>query len=507
MDGQGWMDGRVQAALDTLSACVDVLAGLPVAGADGRDVAGVVLAAQKLSGRLEALAASLLPVVEADGWWAVEGAQSSAQWLAVSARIPHSTAAMLVAAGRAMRDHLPATAAAAVAGVVPFDRVVTLTRVAVTSDARRAALADPASACGEGFLLAQARLLGADQFRRLVTRWAAAADPGSDERGHQDATDREFVGVAPTTGGFHLSGFLTIDHGAILNTALGALMRPPTRDETRTTQQRRAGALVDLARLTLDHDLTRPGAGGGVRPHLTCVVDYDTLHRTLTGHSPDDPDEDEDRHDGDGDGDRDGDSDGGDGDRGGDGDDGGGGDRGGGDDGDARRRAGRGASGGDGPSRAGRAGGRSRPVRLTPVADIERFAVAEILGAGPIPPSVLARLACDSDINRLIFGPQSQVIDAGRTERTYNGIRRRAILARDQTCRYPHCDAPPALTEIHHTRHWARDHGTTHTDTGITLCWHHHTIVHQHNIDITRTPTGGWTFTRRDRGGPPPTVG
>jgi len=130
------------------------------------------------------------------------------------------------------------------------------------------------------------------------------------------------------------------------------------------------------------------------------------------------------------------------------------------------------------------------------VADIERFAVGEVLGMGPIPGSVLARLACDSEVTRVVFGPSSQVIDAGRAERTFSGPRRRAIIARDQTCRYPSCTAPPALGELHHVDHWASG-GRTDINAGVLLCWYHHDRVHRLRISISRSPGGGWTFTTR----------
>ena len=69
----------------------------------------------------------------------------------------------------------------------------------------------------------------------------------------------------------------------------------------------------------------------------------------------------------------------------------------------------------------------------------------------PIPRWVLDRLACDSEVTRVVFGPQSQVLDVGRSQRTFTGPRRRALDARDGGCRAPGCHAPPRLCEGHHT--------------------------------------------------------
>ncbi|RHA40122.1 HNH endonuclease signature motif containing protein [Cellulomonas rhizosphaerae] len=416
--------------LEAMRVATDLLAEFDPRDLDGCEAAQQFLALDQVAGRITALAARRLPVVEADGWWATDGSRTVASWVSSAGRMTYGRAASLVRLGRAFQGALPLTAAAASAGTVPFDHAQALARHAPTSDIRKEALAAPASECGEEFLVEHAEQLGADPFARLVARWAAAADPESDERGYRKATDREFVGLSETTGGFHLKGFLTTNHGATLRAALDAVMTPPTPDDTRTTQQRRAQALADVARLTLDQGLV--GSGAAVRPHLTCIVDWESLQRAL-------------------------------------------------------HRTGAAGSSASGPF----------GFRLEPIADEERFAVGEIPGAGPIPQHVLARLACDSEITRVVFGPQSQVINVGRAERTFSGPRRRAIIARDGTCRYPDCSAPPSLGELHHVDHWVRDLGDTDANRGILLCWYHHALVHRLGIEIGRSPTGRWTFTTR----------
>ncbi|NCT91276.1 DUF222 domain-containing protein [Cellulomonas sp. APG4] len=115
----------------------------------------------------------------------------------------------------------------------------------------------------------------------------------------------------------------------------------------------------------------------------------------------------------------------------------------------------------------------------------------------PLPPSVLARLVCDSDVARVVFGPEGQVLDVGRAHRTFTGHLRRAVVARDRSCRYPGCGAPPHLGEIHHVRQWARDHGDTSVANGILLCWYHHDLVHRRGLHIA-WEHGAWRLTRHD---------
>jgi len=88
--------------------------------------------------------------------------------------------------------------------------------------------------CNESFLLDQARDLPVDQFRTLVRRWAAAADPDADERGFARAQEREFLELSHTLDGYHLGGFRTVEHALVLQTALDAVVGGRAKDDTRT---------------------------------------------------------------------------------------------------------------------------------------------------------------------------------------------------------------------------------------------------------------------------------
>lgn len=118
-------------------------------------------------------------------------------------------------------------------------------------------------------------------------------------------------------------------------------------------------------------------------------------------------------------------------------------------------------------------------------------------GRIPIPRTVLDRIACDSEVTRIVFGPTSEVLDVGRTQRTFTGPRRRALDARDGGCRAPGCHAPPKWCEGHHKIPW-RLGGDTSVDDGFLLCGHHHPWYHDHAITVTDTPDGGLRFTGPD---------
>ncbi|WP_407344916.1 DUF222 domain-containing protein [Pengzhenrongella phosphoraccumulans] len=436
---------------------VDALADVSPRDLDGAGALELFDRVFELSDRLQAIATRALPVVESDVPWNVNGARTFPTWLARRAHLTYAKAKRMTRLAHALRDELPLTAAAVVTGGegrVSVEQAEILTTAAATSDVRRAVLADPHAPVGERFLLDQAAQVSADMLRMLARRWAAAADPEADERGYKDATEREFFDVSATTGGCHLSGFLTTEHGQGLLVALQAVQGVPAAGDDRTASQRRAGALSDLARLTLDQGLT--GKHASVRPHISVLVDYPTLiamttragvtHLLDPSLHPTDCDQVD----------------------------------------PALLFP---------PPAPGGLHEQGLLNRTVPVAaEVLRPAVFE--DGQLVSRAVLDRLLCDAEISRFMFSPDSQLINIGRSKRTFTGQLRRAIIARDKHCQYPGCTAPPRMCECHHSIQWFRDHGDTDATTGVLLCWHHHDHTHDHGIEITWTPHG-WQFTDR----------
>ncbi len=147
--------------------------------------------------------------------------------------------------------------------------------VAATSQARRDVLADRGHACNEAFLVEQARRLPVDDLRAVVRVWSCRADPDTDERGFREATEREHLTLSRLPYGYRVDGQLTAEHGQQLSTALAALTPVPAADDARSTAQRRAQALADLARTVIEHHPV--GAGRVSRPRVSVLVDHATL--------------------------------------------------------------------------------------------------------------------------------------------------------------------------------------------------------------------------------------
>jgi hypothetical protein len=114
---------------------------------------------------------------------------------------------------------------------------------------------------------------------------------------------------------------------------------------------------------------------------------------------------------------------------------------------------------------------------------------ADLEFSTPISALTVQRLACDANVARVVFGPDSVVVDVGRAARVVSGATRRALNARDQHCRWPGCERVASWTAAHHLVHWTQG-GATDLSNLILLCHRHHWMVHE----------GGWKLVRADDG-------
>jgi hypothetical protein len=114
---------------------------------------------------------------------------------------------------------------------------------------------------------------------------------------------------------------------------------------------------------------------------------------------------------------------------------------------------------------------------------------AELGGVGPIHPEIARRIACDAvrtvvsvaptaDDSSWITGSPAVPLSVGRATRTIPASIRTALVLRDNGCRFPGCDRPPAWTDGHHIIHWA-DGGPTELGNLVSLCRSHHRQVHE----------------------------
>ncbi len=137
--------------------------------------------------------------------------------------------------------------------------------------------AEPAAKVDE-LLATTAADFAPERFRRVVAHVRHCVDPDGAVVDANALHERRRLHMSQTLDGmFVLSGLLDAEGGACVRTALEAVM-PGRREHDRTPAQRRADALVELARRNLDAGTLE--TNHGQRPHLTVTVPAATLMGT-----------------------------------------------------------------------------------------------------------------------------------------------------------------------------------------------------------------------------------
>jgi hypothetical protein len=191
-----------------------------------------------------------------------DGALSTTAWLRHRCKLSSSAAAERTAMARHLAE-LPQTAAAFGQGDLGYEHARVITRAAE-------AIGDEIMQGAEHILVEAAGRLDPQRLQIAAEHLRHFLAP---ERMHRDAKEeheRRALFISPLLDGvFRIDGHLDREGGACLLAALEALLPPRAADDTRTPAQRRADALVELARQRME-------AAGG-RPHVTLIVRAETL--------------------------------------------------------------------------------------------------------------------------------------------------------------------------------------------------------------------------------------
>jgi Domain of unknown function (DUF222) len=94
-----------------------------------------------------------------------------------------------------------------------------------------------------------------------------------------------------------------------------------------------------------------------------------------------------------------------------------------------------------------------------------------------IPAETARRLLCDAGIVPVLEDAAGTPLDVGRKTRVIPTAIRRALIARDESCRFPSC-TNRLYTDAHHLVHWV-DGGATSLSNTALLCSTHHVLVHE----------------------------
>ncbi len=111
------------------------------------------------------------------------------------------------------------------------------------------------------------------------------------------------------------------------------------------------------------------------------------------------------------------------------------------------------------------------------------------------------------------LGGPSLPLDVG-VSRDIPAAIRRAVILRDQRCRFPGgCDQPAAACEVHHLTHKADGGTTSVTECALFCTFHHQVVIHQQGWTVVLNPDGTTTAWNKDKTkvlhshSPPPRAG
>jgi hypothetical protein len=142
------------------------------------------------------------------------------------------------------------------------------------------------------------------------------------------------------------------------------------------------------------------------------------------------------------------------------------------------------------------------PAPPTLVVHVAAEALAAGEGAGEVEDgpvlagAVVRRLACDARLETVAESPDGSTVGIGRAGRSVPSWLARRVRHRDQGCRFPGCERS-RWVRLHHLVHWAEG-GPTNLDNLVTLCSHHHGLVHEGGWRVAGHPDRRLTFLRPD---------
>jgi hypothetical protein len=454
-----------------LTASVDDLAARDLTGLPDAVQAERVLELRRLMDRLEGQWLKELAAVDGRGAAGAEqGVQvgSTAAWLRHRLRLGAGAASSSVRTARALfGGPLTATANALRAGEISVAHAAVLAHGTHDLPAHVTAEAEPV-------LVEAAGRLDPPRLRRVLGHLQQVADPEGADREGERRHARRGVWLAPTWEGMvALQGLLEPEADQVVLAALEPLACPHGAQDTRSGDQRRADALVEVARRALEGG--RLPQAGGVRPQLTVTVDLSSLlgrpgavggevgwagaldpeacrrlacdgavTRVLVTRHPNNPGHHQpaaapprqpDRH----------------------------------------PAPDHDPNGADQPSTRD-----PSPATRDPSGVVEGLQERLRTAIALLPPA--------------LGGAPTQPLEVGRTSRVVQPAQRTALAVRDGGCVFPDCTRPLAWCEAHHLRHWLHG-GPTDLANLALVCRAHHRAVHEGGWRLARDPTGRLTAT------------
>jgi hypothetical protein len=441
--------------MDRLRADLDELCSIDVTGIPDDQVREEILSLVASLNRVTAALTERVGSFDVRRLCENDAVRTTRHWLQLYGHLSQGAATGMLARARVLR-RLPAVAAAFRAGRISAEHVAKIAELAEHVGVERLRDFDE-------ILAELATQAGPAEIAKACQRIHAYLDPDGPEPDPDDELRRRELTFSRSGSMLLVRGKFDPEGGAALMAAVEAMTKPPTPGDERSGAQRRADAAVDLARAALASDIL-PSVNGA-RPHLGLLVSPAMLlaataaaavATTATAAEP--------------------------------------------------NAASPTTASANAASPAGT--GMTSSTRDYQDDPLTKAGVPPLpdrpwlTWIGEVTPELAQRLACDSIVWRTILDPATGLpLDVGRKHRIVPPWIRRALHARDRTCRWPGCETPADWTDAHHEIPWYAG-GTTTIDRLVSLCRYHHGLVHEGRWRLRHDHTTGEVHITRPDGTP-----
>lgn len=400
-----------------------------VAELHGRDLDAVLRAAERVRREAEAVIAAAVERCDATMHYVADGHRSVKQWaMAVTncspneARVRRNTARVFAL--------MPKVGAGLRAGTLGVAQVHELARLARNPRCREHL---PAS---EGVLLDAARSLPFVDFRTVVQRWEALADPDGAELRHERAHTGRTASLTHVDGVFQWRTSHGVFQGTVMQEVFDAFVQAQWEADwaecvalhgaaacpalmSRTSKQRRADAMVAI----FEAAATAGVDGMLIAINVNLLMDVDQYEQRLA----------------------------------------------------------------DGVAGTG--------VDVDPATVRDRR--CETTDGVPFDPRVLVALSLLGHVRRVVVNAAGVVVNAGQKRRLFDGALAEVIRAIEPRCLWLGCTIRAAIAQIDHLISYSAG-GPTDADNAGVMCEHHNLFKYRSGFDARRRPDGTWVITRPD---------
>ena len=257
-------------AFREINAILDSLAGDDLNAMPAEAMGDDQIALQRIGNRVQAEGLRRLRRFDSGQGYAPSGALSARAWLRWQLNLTATTASERVAISRKLAA-VPNTERALADGDISYRHVALIAETA-------GQLGDKFEPQAETILVDAAKELDPWRLQRAIWHLKHCLEPDGVLNDSNKANSRRFLHLSQTFDGvYRVDGWLDAEGGAVLNTALDSVMGPWREGDDRSATERRADAVVEMARRQLDGG--QLPAVASQKPHLAVSVDMATLSK------------------------------------------------------------------------------------------------------------------------------------------------------------------------------------------------------------------------------------